>query len=177
MISESHSDWNRWPERSRPPLPLEVVRQLAVVHDGDVLERIGPVGVRARDVDVGLGRHAHVADRMRATEVVELVLGANRVRRRGPDDLERAADREHLRVGDVLDPVGQVLRVAVVGERHAVCVLRLLVVLADVGAGGLQPAKDAALVAFEPLVELEVTRGVRVGQRVAHDGEAVVGEP
>ena len=34
---------------------------------------------------------------------------------------------------------------------------------------------DLLLVAVEPVVELEVTRRVRVGQRVAHEGEAVVG--
>jgi hypothetical protein len=103
----------------------------------------------ARDVDVGFGRHPHVADRMRAAEVVELVLGADRVRiAEVLDDLERAADREHLRVGDVFDPVGQILEVAVVGERHAVRVLGLLLVLADVGPGGLQPLDDPALVSL-----------------------------
>ena len=54
--------------------PLEVVRELAVVHDRDVGERVRPVRVRARDVDVGLGRHAHVADGVGAREVVEVVL-------------------------------------------------------------------------------------------------------
>ena len=52
-----------------PALPLKVVRELAVVDDGDVGERIGPVGVGVGDVDVGLGRHARVADGMGADDV------------------------------------------------------------------------------------------------------------
>ena len=36
MISESHSDANRWPGALEPPSPLVVVGQLAVVDDGDV---------------------------------------------------------------------------------------------------------------------------------------------
>ena len=108
MISESHSDWKRWPLRSRRRLPVEVVRELAVVHDRDVGERVRPVGVRARDVDVGLGRHAHVADGVRALEGLQLVLvgdllGVAQVL----DDLERVADREHLGLGHVLDVVGE----------------------------------------------------------------------
>jgi len=59
MISESHSDWNLWPLRSS---------------DRDVGERVGPVRVRAGDVDVGLSRHAHVADRVRPGEATEVVL-------------------------------------------------------------------------------------------------------
>ena len=47
------------------------------------------------------------------------------------DDLERAAEREHLGVGDVLDEVGEQLQVAVVLERDAEGVLGLLLDLVD----------------------------------------------
>ena len=82
MISESHSDWNRWPDALEAAPPLEVVRELAVVHDRDVGERVGPVRMGAGDVDVGLGRHPDVADRMGPGESVEAVLAARRSRRR-----------------------------------------------------------------------------------------------
>ena len=91
------------PGALEPPLPLEVVRQLAVVDDRDIRERVGPVRVRARDVDVGLGRHADVADRVRALEVEPVLLGDLLAVAEVLDDLERAAEREHLGVGDVLD--------------------------------------------------------------------------
>ena len=100
MISESHSDWKRWPAALEAALPLEVVRELSVVDDGDVRERVRPVRMRAGDVDVGLGRHPHVADRVRAVESLQAVvagdgLGVAEVL----DDLERVAEREHLASG------------------------------------------------------------------------------
>ena len=66
-------------------LPLVVVRELPVVHHGDIRERIRPVGVRLGDVNVGLGRHPRVADGVGADELVEAVVVGNRLlRRRGP---------------------------------------------------------------------------------------------
>ena len=117
MISESHSDWKRC------PAPLVVVRELAVVHDGDVGEGICPVRMGVGDVDVGLGRHPRVADRVRPHERVELVVGRDRLGvAEVLDDLERAAEREHLGVAHVLDVVGELLEVAVEaeGDRHRV---------------------------------------------------------
>ena len=110
-----------------PPAPVEVVRELAVVDDGDIREGVGPVGVGARDVDVGLGRHAHVPDRMGAVEAVEGVLPADGLRvSQVLDDLERMPEGQHLGVGHVLDEVGEQLEVAVVVERDPVGVVRLL---------------------------------------------------
>ena len=85
MISESHSDWKRWPARGQAPPPVVEVGELAVVDDCDVRERIGPVGVGVGDVDVGLGRHPRVTDRVGAREVAQPVLARRPSRRRrGP---------------------------------------------------------------------------------------------
>ena len=50
----------------QPSAPVVEVGQLTVVDDGHVGEWIGPVGVGVGDVDVGLGRHPDVPDRLRA---------------------------------------------------------------------------------------------------------------
>ena len=85
------------------------------------------------------------------------------------DDLERRAEREHLRVRDVLDQVGEELQVAVVVERHAERVVRLLVDLVHLGAERGEPRLDLEAMPAEPVLELEVARRVRVGELVAHD--------
>ena len=121
MISESHSDWKRCPERCQPPAPIVEVGQLAVVDDGDVGERVGPVGVGVGDVDVGLGRHPRVADRVGAGVVAEPVLGGDGLGvAEVLDDLERVAEREDLGVAHPLDRVDERLQVAVEAEddRH-----------------------------------------------------------
>jgi hypothetical protein len=182
MQDRSRSSWSSLmstrPERKplEPALPVEVVRELAVVDDGDVGERVGPVRVCAGDVDVGLGRHADVADRVRAGEALEVVLlgdllGVAEVL----DDLQRVAEREHLGVPDVLDPVGELLQVPV-GEREgdAVGVLRLLLDVVDVGAERPQAPDDLVLVPVEAVGELEVAGRVRIGELVAHDQLVVV---
>ena len=148
--------------------PLEVVGQLAVVHDRDVGERVGPVGVGAGDVDVGLGRHAHVADGVRAREDVEVVLLRHRLGvAEVLDDLERVPEREHLGAGHVLDVVDEPLQVAVVLEGDAVGVLGLAVEHVDRGAELPQPRARPRPVALEPVEEVEVARVVRVGELVA----------
>ena len=172
MISESHSDWKRWPGALEAALPLEVVRQLPVVHDGDVGERVRPVRVGARDVDVGLGRHPDVTDRVRAGEVVQVVAARHRLRvAEVLDDLERVAEREHLDVGHVLDEVGEPLEVARVLERDAEGVLGLLLELVDPRAERVQAALDLGAMAAQPVLVLEVARRVRVGELVPHDHE------
>ena len=133
------------------PAPLVVVGQLAVVHDGDVGERIGPVGVGVGDVDVGLGRHPHVPDPVAADVAVELVgaadgLGVAEVL----DDLQRVPQRQHLDAADRLDVVGQRLEVAVVVERRRD---RVLVDLLDrrTCAPARAPRLDLAAAAAQPV--------------------------
>ena len=138
--------------------------------DGDVAERIRPVGVRAGDVDVGLGRHPDVTDRMRADEAVEAVLLRNLLGvAEVLDDLERVPERQHLDVRHVLDDVGDRLQLAVVVEGDAVRVAGLLLDLEVPRSERAEPRLDLSLVVLEPLLELEVARVVRVGQRVPHD--------
>ena len=57
---------------------LPVVGELAVMDDGDVVIGIGPVGMGRADVDVGFGRHAGMADAVRALELAQLVLARRR---------------------------------------------------------------------------------------------------
>jgi hypothetical protein len=83
---------------------------------------------------------------------------------------------EHLGLGDVLDPVGELLEVAVrEREGDAVGVLGLLLDVVDVGLHRLQPLDDAVLVAIEAVGELEVAGRVGVRELVAHDQPVVVG--
>ncbi len=93
------------------------------------------------------------------------------------DDLERATEREHLRLGDVLDEVGEQLEVAVVGERDAERIRRLLLDLVDLGAERGEPRLDLDAMPAEPVRELEVARRVRVRELVAHDEVAVLRAP
>ena len=126
----------------------------------------------ARDVDVGLGRHADVPDRVRAGEVVQVVAAGDRLRvAEVLDDLERVAEREHLDVGHVLDEVGEPLQVAVVGHRDAEGVLGLLLEILHVRAERCQPALHLGTVSSQPVLVLEVARRVRVGELVPHDHE------
>ena len=62
------------------------------------------------------------------------------------DDLERATEGEHLGLGDVLDEVGEQLQVAVVVERDAERVRRLLLDLVHARAEPLEPRLDLAAV-------------------------------
>jgi hypothetical protein len=120
-----------------------------------------------------------VADRVAADEAVEVVLrghllGVAQVL----DDLQRAADREHLGAGNVLHAVGQRLEVAVEAERDVERVLGALLVRGVGGADRHEPALDLRAMAAQPVVELEVARRVRVGELHAHrvgavDGRAV----
>ena len=172
MISESHSDWKRWPVALEPALPLEVVRQLTVVHDGDVGERVRPVGVCPGDVDVGLGGHADVADRVRPGELVQLVAARHGLRvAEILDDLERVAEREHLDVGHVLDEVGELLQIAVVLERDPKGVLVLLHERVHLGPERMKATLDLGPVPAQPVLVLEVAGRVGVGELVPHDHE------
>ena len=129
--------------------------------------------MRARDVDLGLGRHPDVADRVRPGERVEAVLAAHGLGvAEVLDDLERAAEREHLGLGDVLDEVGQELQVALVVERDPERVRRLLLDLVHLRPEAREPGLDLATVQPQPLREAEVARRVRVGELVAHDERA-----
>jgi hypothetical protein len=124
------------------------------------------------------GRHPHVPDRVRAGHAVELVLGRDRLGvAEVLDDLQRVPEREHLGAAHVLDPVGERLEVAVVGE------VRLEGVLASRPrprarrAERAQAPLDLRLVAPHAVVEVEVARRVRVGQLDAHDPVRPLGGP
>jgi hypothetical protein len=133
--------------------PHVVVRELAVVHDREVGEGVGPVGVRARDVDVGLGRHADVADPVGPAEVVEPVaLGDGFGVPEVLHDLERAADRQDLDAVDLLDRRGHRLLVALVADDEAQRVggdvfhrAHLNIVLCEHALDPLDPLADALL--------------------------------
>ena len=153
-------------------LPLEVVRQLAVVDDGDVGERIRPVGCApemSTSDSVAMRTWPIAWVPLKSLEVVAAGdrLGVAEVL----DDLERVAEREHLDVGHVLDEVGEPLEVAVVRDRDAERVLGLLLELLDLGAERVQAALDLGAVPAQPVLVLEVARRVRVGELVAHDHE------
>ena len=136
------------------PAPVVEVGQLAVVDDGDVGERIGPIGVGVGDVDVGLRRHPRVSDRVRADVVGKPVLlrhglGVAEVL----DDLERAAERQHLGVANALDGVRQQLQVAVEAEDDGHRPQRALDLL-DLGAERPHPRLDLGTLALHPGREL-----------------------
>ena len=81
------------------------------------------------------------------------------------------AERQDLAVRNVLDVVRKRLQLAVVLERHAERVLGLFLDLVDTSVQRLEPALDLAAMPAEPVLELEVTRGVRVGELVTHHDE------
>ena len=166
------------PGPGKAPAPVVEVGELAVVDDRDVGVGVRPVRVRAGDVDLGLGRHPHVTDRVRARELLEAVLlvhglGIAEVL----DDLERAAEREHLGLGDVLHEVGEPLEIAVELERDAEGVRRLLLGLVDASTERDESRLDFGAMPPQPVLEVEVTRRVRVGELVAHDEVPVLGAP
>ena len=145
--------------------PVEVVGELAVVHDRHVGEGVGPVRVGARDVDVALGGHPHVADGVRAPERRQAVGGRHRLGvAEVLDDLQRVAERQHLAAGHILQVVGQGLEVAPVAHAGPVGVLGLALDPVDRGADLAQPGFDLQAVALETFTELEVAPIVGVGQ-------------
>ena len=168
MISESHSDWKRCPERcSRRRQSWKLV-ELPVVDDGDVGEGVGPVGVGVGDVDVGLGRHPRVADRVGAGVAAEPVGGGDGVGvAEVLDDLQRVPEREHLGVADPLDRVHQRLQVPVEAEadRHRP---RGPLDRGDLGTGGAQTGLDLAPLALDPLGEVGIVLA-RLAQLDVHD--------
>ena len=90
-----------------------VIGDLPVMDDGDVVIGIGPIGMRRADIDVGLGRHAGMADAVRALEGAEPVLLGDLGRvAEILDQLKRAAERQHLGAVDLLDLGGKAPRVA-----------------------------------------------------------------
>jgi hypothetical protein len=109
---------------------------------------------------------------MRPLEAVEVVLLRDRLRvAEILDDLERAPEREHLAARDVLDEVGDGLQLAVVAERDAEGVLRLVLALDDLRPELREPRLDLTLRAAKTLRELEVPGIVGVRQRVTHDDQ------
>ncbi len=167
MISESHSDWKRWPARVRRLPPLVEVGELPVVDDCDVRERIGPVRVGVGDVHVRFGRHPRVTDRVGAPELPQPVpvrdrLGVTEVL----DDLERAPEGEHLGVAHPLDRIGELLQVAVEpeDERHRA---RRLLDLLDPGPGGAHARLDLAPLPLHPPFEVGIVLG-RLAQLHVH---------
>ncbi len=89
-------------------------------------------------------------------------------------DLERVPEREDLRLRDVLDEVGEQLQVTVVVESDAEGIRRLLLGLVNAGAERAEPGLDLDPVAPESVLEVEVSRRVRVRELVAHDEIAVL---
>ncbi len=73
-------------------------------------------------------------------------------------DLERVPEREHLRLGNVFDEVGEVLEVAVVLERDPEGVRRLLLGLLVSRAERGKPRLDLDAVPTEAVLEVEVAR-------------------
>ena len=150
--------------------PLEVVRQLAVVHHGDVGERVGPVRVGTRDVHVGLGCHADVTDGVRAAELVQVVLLADGLGvAEVLDDLEGMTQREHFAVRNVLDLIGDVFEFTRVVERDTEGVIRLLLIRDDLGVESGETRLYLGTIALQPALELVVARRRRVRDGVAHD--------
>ena len=99
--------------------------------------------MRRADVDVGLGRHAGVADGVGADEAVQVVLvGHARGIAQVLDQLEAEADREDLGALDVLDIVGQLAPVAAEIDAVAEGVFGRLLRLHDLGAQLLQALVD-----------------------------------
>ena len=157
-------------EALEAPAPLVVVGQLPVVHHRDVRERIGPVGMGVRDVDIGLGGHPHVPDPVRTHIAVELVGRPDRVGvAQVLDDLERRAGRQDLGAGNRLDVVGQVLEIAVVVERGDDRVVVDLVDRVDARAGRADARLDLLAPATEPVRVFDVPVRIRVGQLDPHD--------
>ena len=130
--------------------------------------------MRARDVDVGLRRHPDVADRVRAADLLEPVLARDRLRvAEVLDDFERVAERENLTVGDVLDEVGERLQLAVIVQRDAERVVRLLLDVLHLRAEPQQSLLDQRAMPAQTIVEFEVPRRVRVGELEPHDDQIV----
>ena len=89
---------------------LPVVRELAVVDDGDVVEGVGPVGMRRADVHVRFGRHARMPDGVGALEALEPVLGAHRLRiAQVLHQLQGLPEREDLHAFDIFKIVREAL--------------------------------------------------------------------
>ena len=87
------------------------------MHHRDVVIGIGPIRMRRADIDIRLRRHAGMADAVRAPEAAEPVL----LRHLGGvaeilDQLERAAEGQHLRALDLLDVRGEPPRVAGIAQ-------------------------------------------------------------
>ena len=143
----------------QPPAPVVEVGQLAVVDDGDVGERIGPVGVGVGDVDVGLGRHPRVADRV----------GAD-VTRRGrtrpatvsasPRSLTISSERpsESTSVWRTRSTASASGFRSPSKPKMTVIVRGVLLDLLDPGAGRAHPRLDLAALALHALGELGVAR-------------------
>ena len=51
-----------------------IVGQLAIMDDGDVIVRIGPIGMGRADVDVGFRRHTRMTDSVRPFESTQTVM-------------------------------------------------------------------------------------------------------
>ena len=168
MISESHSDWKRWPERCRRRRQSWKLVSWPLWTTATSGNGIGPVGVGVGDVDVGLGRHPGVTDRVGAGVGGEVVLGGDGLGvAEVLDDLQRAPEREHLGVAHALDRVGEQLQVAVEAEDHGHRAEGALHRL-DLGAGGAHPGLDLVALALDALGELGAVVG-RLAQLHVHD--------
>ena len=147
------------PETLQASAPLVVVGQLAVVHHGKVGERIGPIGVRAGDVDVRLGRHADVPDGMGAAETAEPVLLSDRDSvPEVLDDLEGVPYRQHLAAGDVLDVVDERLQIPFVVELDPAGVLGDDLDAVQHRSDLAQTSLELEAVTLEPLAEVDLRR-------------------
>jgi hypothetical protein len=115
------------------------------------------------DVDVRLGRHPRVTDRVGARELPQPVPARDRLGvAEVLDDLERAPEGENLGVAHPLDRIGELLQVAVEVEddRHRA---RRLLDLLDPGPGGAHARLDLASLPLHPTLEVGVVLG-----RLAH---------
>ena len=81
------------------------------------------------------------------------------------------AEGEDLAVGNVLDEVGELFQLAVVAQSDAERIVGLLLDLLDLRAEPRQPLLDQGAMPAETIVEVEVARGVRIGELEAHEDE------
>ena len=84
------------------------------------------------------------------------------------DDLQRMADREHLRAAERPRRGRRALEVAVVAEVTPRTRTRCVLDAATVAPSRDEPPLDLRPVAAQPVLELEVARRVRVGELHAH---------
>ena len=139
--------------------------------DRDVVVGIGPIGMRRADVDIRFGRHARMADAVRALELAQVVLlgdasGVAEIL----DQFECIAHRQDFGAFDVLDIVGELLHVAVKVDAIAVGVFGRFFAIDDLHAEGRHALFDLGAAALDLVMNVEALRHVfLLGDLEAHN--------